>query len=141
MSESTKKVMVFGVFDCLHDGHLHFLSQAKEYGEVVTVVARDTAVKELKSHLPLQTEEERRRALEKLPFVGQTILGDEIQGTYEVIKKYTPDVICVGYDQEWLKKDLTEKMNTGELPEIELIQISSYRPEELHTSLLIKNAK
>jgi FAD synthetase len=138
MMTKQKKVMVFGVFDRLHEGHIYFLSQAKGYGEVIVVVARDKTAKDLKNRLPLQTEEERAVALEKLSNISQVVLGDEVQGSYEVIKKYKPDIICLGYDQDWLKKDLEEKMGEGLLPKIELTQATSHQPEELH-SLLLNN--
>ena len=43
-----KKVMVFGVFDRLHPGHLSFLEQASKHGNVVAVITRDDVVKALK---------------------------------------------------------------------------------------------
>ena len=46
------KVMVFGTFDYLHEGHKDFFRQAKQYGdELVVVVARDETVKQIKGKL------------------------------------------------------------------------------------------
>ena len=40
-----KKVLVFGTFDGLHEGHKDFLRQAKQYGDHLTVVVgRDSTV-------------------------------------------------------------------------------------------------
>ncbi|HLC71304.1 MAG TPA: adenylyltransferase/cytidyltransferase family protein, partial [Candidatus Nanoarchaeia archaeon] len=37
-----KTVMCFGTFDILHPGHLHYLQQAKKYGDyLMVVIARD----------------------------------------------------------------------------------------------------
>lgn len=132
-----KKVMVFGVFDRLHPGHLSFLKQAKKYGEkLIVVVARDNVVRKLKNKVSSQNEKERMTALRGLPEVDKVILGDQKQGNYGVIKKHKPDVICFGYDQKWLQKDLEKKMTTGELPKIELIQLTPHKPEKFHTSIL-----
>lgn len=135
-SEQAKKVMVFGVFDRLHNGHIHFLNGAKKYGELIVVVARDTAVSELKKRSALQDETERIKAIKKLSIADEVILGDKIQGSYEVIKKNKPDIICLGYDQDWLENDLKKKIEKGILAQIKLIKIDAYRPEELHSSLL-----
>ena len=44
-----KKVMVFGTFDGLHEGHLDFFRQAREYGDyLIVAVARDVNVKKIK---------------------------------------------------------------------------------------------
>ena len=126
--------MVFGVFDRLHKGHLYFLDQAKKYGQVIAVVARDDTVAELKKRAPLQSERQRINALKGL--VAKAVWGDKVQGSYAVLKRYRPDIICLGYDQGWLKNDLEEKMKNGLLPKIKLIQLTPHWPEELHSSLL-----
>ena len=128
--------MAFGVFDGLHKGHLYFLREAAKHGELIVVVARDSTVKKLKDKIPKRSEKERLRAVRRVAFVYKTMLGDKKQSSYEVIKKHKPDIICLGYDQSWLKKDLEEKMGGVVLPKIVLTQITPCRPEELHTSLL-----
>ena len=110
MSEKKKKVMVFGVFDRLHPGHLDFLRQAREHGdELIAVVARDQAVMELKNKKPLHSGKERLAMVQNVAEVTQAVFGDEVQGTYGVIATHQPDVICVGYDQHGLAEDLKER--------------------------------
>src|SRR3989344_4585823 len=116
-----KTVMVFGVFDRLHPGHLSFLRQAGKYSEkLMVVVARDSAVRELKNKNPSQNEKERMTVLRKIPGVNKVVLGDKKQGSYGVIKKYKPDVIGLGYDQKWLARDLKKSMRQGFLSKIEV---------------------
>jgi len=44
-----KTVMTFGTFDIVHPGHIHFLQQAKTYGDrLITIVARDMNVQKFK---------------------------------------------------------------------------------------------
>ena len=135
--KQAKQVMVFGVFDGLHPGHLHFFKETKKYGDkLIVVVARDKAVFSLKKKNPKKGERSRLAAVRRISGVEKAVLGDRVQSSYTVVKKYRPDVICLGYDQDWLKRDLEEKINLGLLPKIELIQITPHQPEELHSSLL-----
>lgn len=136
-SPQSKKVMVFGVFDRLHPGHLYFLQQAKKYGEkLIVVVARDSAVFKLKRRRPIQNEKLRMQNLRKLPFATLVILGDSKQGAYDVVKKYKPEVICFGYDQQIFLQDLRKKMRDSLVPRAKLIRLRAYKPKRLHSSLL-----
>lgn len=137
MSISNKKftVMVFGVFDRLHAGHLYLLKQAAKYGKVTAVVAKSISVKELKDKEPAQSEQKRMAELEKTPFVHRAILGDEKMGSYEVISKIKPDMICLGYDQKALAKDLKRYLSESEL-KIKIIKIKPFKPDKFHSSLL-----
>lgn len=99
-----KKIVVFGVFDLLHPGHLYFLKQAKKHGDHLTVVVtRDARVVYEKKHKPFFNERERLQMVEALKVVGHAILGDKV-GEWRILKKLKPDVVCVGYDQnaEWI---------------------------------------
>jgi len=132
-----KKGVVFGVFDCLHDGHRDFLRQASELAdECVVIVARDSAVLALKNKKPQESEEARLRNVRAVAGVADAVLGDVEQGTYDVLKKLQPDVILLGYDQDWLERDLKEKMVSGTLPVIPLVRLNAYKPEQLHSSIL-----
>lgn len=93
------KVMATGVFDLLHLGHVHYLTEAKRLGdELVVVVARDTTAKRFK-HEPVTQEEMRRRMVEALKPVDRAILGHE-GDIYEILSEIKPDIIALGYDQQ-----------------------------------------
>src|SRR5688572_21899709 len=102
-------VMVFGVFDGLHEGHRAFLNFAQEQGKLVVVVARDSVVQKLKNKTTNNKENARVEAIQKFLPDAEVVLGDEEQGSYEVIKKHNPDIICLGFDQQALAKDLQAK--------------------------------
>ena len=134
-----KKVMVFGVFDGLHEGHRYFLAMAREQGdELIAVVAPDEMVRLLKNKTPRHNEKERMAAVMQLSRlslyreddprlidVTRAVLGDRVLGAYQVIKKYKPDIICLGYDQDALGEDLEEKMESGAIPAISFYRISA----------------
>ncbi len=137
MSTKYKRGVVFGVFDCLHDGHKDFLRQASDLAERVTVIiARASAVQELKNKKPFEDEQTRLANVRALKSVSCTVLGDTEQGSYEVLKSLNTDVILLGYDQDWLDRDLTEKMSAGTLPKIPLVRLNAYHPDRFHTSLI-----
>jgi FAD synthetase len=136
-SSKKKRVMVFGVFDRLHEGHRSFLAQAKEYGdEVIVVVARDTTTLSLKGKIPYESEEMRHARLEEMEQVDAAALGDHQQGGYDVFFRHQPDILCLGYDQEGLFQDLKARMDSGIIKEVPIIRLKPHEPERYHTSLL-----
>ena len=93
------KVLVCGVFDLLHLGHLLFFSQAKKFGSHLTVlVARDSTVKRAKRHDPFFKENERKELLSSLKIVDNVVLGSK-KSLFEGVRKAKPDVLVLGFDQ------------------------------------------
>lgn len=131
------RVMVFGVFDGLHNGHQFFLRQAKKYGDqLIAVVARDAAARELKNKTPHFDEKKRARMLRTGNLADRVVLGDRKQGTYRVLRRYQPDVICFGYDQDTLADDLRQRMRKGSLPKMRLIRLRPHNSDTFRSSLL-----
>lgn len=145
-----KKVLVFGTFDGLHEGHLDLFRQAlrqaqgkqKEKPYLVVVVGRDSSVKKQKGRPPKCNEQERLKAVQKCGLVDQAILGSEghdpLKDRYAMIEEIKPDVICLGYDQaqfeDRLKKELKE-MNL----KAEIKVLKPHKPEIYKSSLINKN--
>ena len=127
--------MVFGTFDGIHDGHRAFLAQARELGDrLIVVVAQDEVVEQLKKHPPERNLEERMGALTDEAIADRVVAGDTEIGTYEVVKRYRPDVIALGYDQSELKKDLERHLaDFGWY--VEMVTLLPHKPETHHTSL------
>ena len=91
--------MVFGTFDLLHEGHKHFLKDAKDYGdELIVIIARDENVKYIKNAYPHDDENKRKQNVESLAFVDRAILG-ELDDRYKAIEELKPDVIFILFDQ------------------------------------------
>ena len=136
MADNTK-AMAFGVFDNLHAGHRFFLRAASRIGnKLIVVVARNSAVQNLKRRMPGFGERKRLRAVLQLPYVWRAVLGDRAQGSYGVIQRYKPHSICLGYDQKALTRDLRAKMHAGNIPRVKLIMLAAFHPGRYHTSLL-----
>lgn len=131
--------MVFGVFDRLHPGHRSFLRQARHHGdELIAVVARDSVVRRLKNRKPAQNEIVRLRNVRRVSDASRAVLGDCKEGEYLVIKKYQPEIICLGYDQKWLKNDLHLRMRQKKIPRIRLIRLHPFNPQKYHSSILFR---
>ena len=131
-----KRVLVFGVFDFLHGGHLFFLRSAKRLGEeLVVVVARDSVAQRLKGRRPVHSERKRVRMLRRVPFVSSVVLGDAREGIYSVLKKRVPHCIAFGYDQKGLCKDIKARMKRREIPRIPIKIIRSRAPHRFKSSL------
>ncbi len=134
--EKRKRVVVFGIFDGIHEGHRDLFRQAKEHGnELVVIVGRDSASLWWKGVKPRHSEQERLSLVQKEQHVDNAFLGDEKQSTYRVLGELQPDVICLGYDQESLADDLKpwlQMYNKG----IPIIWLQSFHPDVYHSSLL-----
>lgn len=126
------RVMVFGTFDILHPGHINFFKQARAYGtELYVVVARDSTVQRIKHKLPRHTEEQRLAAVRAEPLVMKAILGSAVD-PMAVIYENTPDVVCLGYDQDHI---FVHKLYS-EFPNLSVVRLTSYKPEHYKSSLL-----
>lgn len=93
-------VLVGGVFDILHSGHIKFLLEAKKEGNVLFVALEpDETVKRKKGGgRPVHKREERALVLAAMSMVEHVILLPELK-TYEnylrLVKAVSPKVIAV----------------------------------------------
>ena len=127
MDKKNKIVMCFGTFDRLHPGHISYLKQAKKYGNyLIVIIARDVNVKKIKGRLPSKNEAERLEKIKKIKFVNRAVLG-QIKNKYNIIKKYNPDVVCLGYDQNVDETELRTVFKN------KIIRLKPYK-EELYKS-------
>ena len=133
------KVLVFGTFDLLHAGHLSFLRQARKLGhELVVVVARDINSEKLKGRKPIQNEQARLTAINKLPFVTKAMLGQlELNHRYELVKQINPNIIALGYDQFLLTTNLREDLTTLGL-NVQIKRLKPYHADRYKSSILRK---
>ncbi|OHA15408.1 MAG: hypothetical protein A3H57_03390 [Candidatus Taylorbacteria bacterium RIFCSPLOWO2_02_FULL_43_11] len=134
-----KKVMVFGTFDGIHDGHRHFLREAKKQGEeLIVAVSKDEVVQKLKNRKPARKITERIYDLKKEGLADLIIEGDDEIHTWRAVEKIKPDIICLGYDQKELEIALRSELLRFSF-DVVIKTIDSHRGNELHSSLLNKN--
>ena len=99
-----RTVLAFGSFDIVHPGHLSYLESARKLGSrLIVIVARDSSIRMLKHRDPVFSERERVRLIGALKPVDLAVLGNRIkgkEGIYRILKRFRPDVIALGYDQQ-----------------------------------------
>jgi len=130
--------MLFGTFDGLHMGHIHLLQSAKEKADrVIVILARDERVNELKGHYPLHTERERKKIIESIKFVERGVIGHKTD-IYSAMKKYKPDLIGLGYDQNIFTSDLKIQLKKIGLNKTKIIRFPAYKPNKCKSSIVRK---
>ena len=127
-----KRVMVFGTFDGIHEGHRYFFREAKKFGDrLIVVVARDASAQMLKNQLPKMNLAARIQKVREEKIADEVVAGDEIVSAWDIVKTCRPDVIALGYDQQELKENLEAHLqNFDWKPEIKII--GAHEPERYH---------
>ena len=119
------RVMATGVFDLLHPGHIHYLSEAKKLGdELVVVVARDSTAERLK-HRPIVPEAQRLEMVAALKPVDRAMLGHE-GNIYDILTEIRPDVIALGYDQAHDEAKIQEEARKRGLPHTKVVRLPKF---------------
>ena len=126
--DALKVILVGGVFDLIHPGHIHTLKAAKAEGDVlVVIVARQSTAQKIKRHRTIYHDEELRKDLvTSLKFVDLALVGKE--GTlYDTVEYVKPNVIALGYDQAHSEKDIAENCKKRNL-NVQVIRLSTPIP-------------
>jgi FAD synthetase len=124
-----KVVLVGGVFDLIHPGHIHTLKAAKAQGDVlVVVVARtSTALSIKKDRRIYHNEALRKELVSSLNLVDLAVIGKA--GTlYDTVEYVKPNIIALGYDQAHSEKDIAENCQNRNL-NIRVIRLNTPIPE------------
>jgi len=97
--QNEKIVFTNGCFDIIHQGHLDYLSKAKDLGtKLVVGLNTDNSVKRLKgAERPINNEYSRALLLAAFEFTDMIILFEE-DTPYELIKSVQPDILVKGND-------------------------------------------
>ena len=75
-AEKTVRVLVPGVFDILHPGHIELFRYASLIGRAVVAVNSDESAQKLKGHPPVVDEETRRQMVSAIGYVSEAIVFD-----------------------------------------------------------------
>lgn len=95
-----KKVFVSGCFDILHSGHIAFLQEASQFGDLYVGLGSDKTVSDLKGRMTVNSEEERLYMIKALSCVHQVKInrGSGILDFLDDMKDLRPDVFVVNED-------------------------------------------
>jgi rfaE bifunctional protein nucleotidyltransferase chain/domain len=97
--EGKRLVLTNGCFDLLHTGHVRYLEQARQLGDVLLIaVNSDRSVRELKGPTrPLNNEHDRAEVLAALRCVDYVTIFDALRVS-DVIQKLKPAIYAKGGD-------------------------------------------
>src|ERR671927_965290 len=126
--DALRVVLVGGVFDLIHPGHIHALKAAKSHGDIlVVVVARTSTAMTINKERRIYHDENMRKELvSSLSFVDLAIIGKE--GTlYDTVEYVRPDIIALGYDQAHSEKDVAYNCQTRNL-DVRVIRLNTPMP-------------
>jgi len=118
----TTTVLANGTFDVLHPGHIHYLEESAALGdELIVVIARDSRAGEKKQLL--MDEDNRRQVVEAVQHVDMAVLGSE-ESIFDTVERVQPDVITLGYDQDFDGEELEQALEERGFEDINVIRIS-----------------
>ena len=102
-----KKVFVSGCFDILHSGHIAFLKEASQYGDLYVGLGSDKTVYDLKGRNTINSEDERLYMLEALSCVHRVNInkGSGILDFLQDMKDLNPDFFVVNEDGHTPEKE------------------------------------
>lgn len=126
-----KRVMAAGVFDLLHLGHVHYLTEARKFGdELIVVVATDVMVAKRK-HQPIIPQEQRLALVAALKPVDAAILGSPID-QYATVAAIRPDVIALGYDDYHIADELRAELQKRGWTDIDVARCPRFDEHDLN---------
>jgi cytidyltransferase-like protein len=92
-----KKVFVSGCFDMLHSGHVEFLQEAAQYGDVYVALGSDKTVFDLKGRETVNKEQERLFMVKAVAWVKGAFIsrGSGILDFESELREMRPDYLVV----------------------------------------------
>lgn len=103
-NDGKKIVFTNGCFDLLHVGHVRYLYEARNLGDILVVgLNSDESVSAIKPGRPITPESQRAEVLASLEMIDYIVVFDE-DTPYELIKELRPDILVKGGD--WDIKDI-----------------------------------
>jgi cytidyltransferase-like protein len=95
-----KKVFVSGFFDMLHSGHIEFLRQAAQFGDLMVAIGSDKTIFELKGHPPVNSEAERLFMVKSVSYVTDAFIssGSGMVDFAAELRQVKPDLFIVNED-------------------------------------------
>lgn len=97
--QGKKVVMANGCFDLLHGGHISYLQDSRERGDVLLVAMNsDSSMRGLKGpSRPIMTQQERSALVEAVRVVDRVVIFDE-PSVDDLLREIRPDVHAKGTD-------------------------------------------
>ena len=125
-----KKVITYGTYDLLHQGHINLLRRAKELGDYLIVGVTNDSFDRERGKLNVRNNVlERVEAVKATGFADQIIIEDYVGQKIDDIQKYDVDIFAIGSDWEGKFDYLKEFCEVVYLPRTEGISSTMLRDE------------
>jgi glycerol-3-phosphate cytidylyltransferase len=129
-----KKVITYGTYDLLHQGHINLLRRAKELGDYLIVGVTSDSFDRGRGKLNVRNNVlERVEAVKATGYADEVIIEDYLGQKIDDIQKYDVDIFAIGSD--WVGKFdyLKEYCKVVYLPRTEGISSTMLREESQDT--------
>lgn len=129
-----KKVITYGTYDLLHQGHINLLRRAKELGDYLIVGVTSDSFDRGRGKLNVRKNVlERVEAVKATGYADEVIIEDYLGQKIDDIQKYDVDIFAIGSD--WVGKFdyLNEYCKVVYLPRTEGISSTMLRAESQDT--------
>lgn len=133
------RIMVFGTFDVIHNGHIYFFRQAKKLVKnsyLIVSVARNKNVLKIKKKMPSRGQFLRMEDVRQTKIPDCVILG-AVEDYIGHIVKAKPSIIALGHDQKEYTKDLKKKLANQGLA-VRVVRLKPYKRHVYKSSLIKK---
>ena len=123
-----KKVITYGTYDLLHQGHINLLRRAKELGDYLIVGVTSDSFDRGRGKLSVRNNVlERVEAVKATGYADEVIIEDYVGQKIDDIQKYNVDIFAIGSDWEGLFDYLNEFTKVVYLPRTEGISSTMLR--------------
>lgn len=125
-----KKIITYGTYDLLHQGHINLLKRAKELGDYLIVGVTSDSFDRGRGKLNVRNNVlERVAAVKATGYADEIIIEDYIGQKIDDIQKYDIDIFAIGSDWEGKFDYLNEFCEVVYLPRTEGISSTQLRAE------------
>ena len=125
-----KKVITYGTYDLLHQGHINLLRRAKELGDYLIVGVTSDSFDRGRGKLNVRNNVlERDEAVKATGYADEVIIEDYLGQKIDDIQKYDIDIFAIGSDWEGKFDYLNEYCKVVYLPRTEGISSTMLRAE------------
>ncbi len=125
-----KRVITYGTYDLLHQGHINLLRRAKALGDYLIVGVTNDSFDRERGKLNVRNNVlERVEAVKATGFADQVIIEDYVGQKIDDIQKYDVDIFAIGSDWEGKFDYLKEFCEVVYLPRTEGISSTMLRDE------------
>lgn len=127
-----KKVITYGTYDLLHQGHINLLKRAKELGDYLIVGVTSDSFDKGRGKLNVCNNVlERVEAVKKTGFADEIIIEDYLGQKIDDIQKYDIDIFAIGSDWDGHFDYLNEYCQVVYLPRTQGVSSTLIREESL----------